>query len=285
MLNNIERFIYYWRMPIIFFILFFVLLWIGDGLEGDAGGIIGAIWLFIDIPCLIFFTVRSIYLSIRNAITYRRTGVREETLVFPEINFLCRICDGIADEVDSVKELSTPIKFRYFALRLLSIVLIAGGIIGCFIFVNSTFLLVLFALVIIAGATFWIVANPITYNLQVESVRTIPCQQKMTIDQLYNILLTISTPLGTPRFATVRGFKKPVIVYGFESDAYIYVVYPARFSAIFYVSCILSYSLIEESSDYTDYDEAEDTHVQDHAYYLEELAYVVEGAVSSINAS
>lgn len=282
-MKKLKRFFYYWRMPLIFFILFFVLLFIGDGLEGDAGGVIGAIWLFVDIPCLIIFTVRSIFLSIRSAVTYHRTGVRDEAFVFPEINFLRRVADSVSEEIDSLKELSAKMKFRYLALRLLSVLLIAAGIICCFLFANSVFLLVIFSLVIIAGATIWIVANPITYNLRIEGAQTVPFSGDITVEQLSNALLQFSTPLGAPRFANVRGFKKPVIVYGSSSDSYIYVVYRARFSDIFYVSTLSSVSLNEES-DESDSQADDDNHIQDYAYYLFDITSAVEEAVSSLEA-
>ena len=105
MLNKIERFIYYWRMPIIFLIPFFVLLFLCSRLEGNAAGIVGALWLFVDIPCLIFFTGRSIYLSIRSAITYHRTGIRDEVFIFSELDFVSRVADSVSENINSVKVL------------------------------------------------------------------------------------------------------------------------------------------------------------------------------------
>ena len=268
-MNGIKRFFYYWRMPLIFFILFFVLLWLGSDLEGNAGGIISALWLFVDIPCLIIFTIRSIYLSIRDAINYHRTGVRKEDITFPEIDFVCGIIDDIVYEIDSLRELSARMRLRYFGLRLLSIVLIVGGIVGCFVCVNSIFMLVIFSLVIIAGATVWIIANPITYNYRVENVRTIPCRRKLTSEQLYDALLPLPTSLGAPRFADVQGFKEPVIVYGSASGPYIYVVYPARFADLFYVSTQFSGALNEELSDDVSYEDSSETDCED----FDETAY------------
>ena len=82
MSKNLKRFFYYWRLPLLFFILFFVFLWLGSSLEGGAGTFFSVIWLFIDIPCLLFFTVRSVFFRIRSAITYRRTGIRDEAFIF-----------------------------------------------------------------------------------------------------------------------------------------------------------------------------------------------------------
>ena len=272
-MNGIKRFFYYWRMPLIFFILFFVLLWLGSDLEGNAGGIISALWLFVDIPCLIIFTIRSIYLSIRDAINYHRTGVRNEDITFPEIDFVCGIIDDIVYEIDSLRELSARMRLRYFGLRLLSIVLIVGGIVGCFVCVNSIFMLVIFSLVIIAGATVWIIANPITYNYRVENVRTIPCRRKLTSEQLYDALLPLPTSLGAPRFADVQGFKEPVIVYGSASGPYIYVVYPARFADLFYVSTQFSGALNEELSDDVSYEDIDEDSSETDCEDFDETAY------------
>lgn len=132
--KNLQRFFYYWRLPLLFFILFFVLLFISDSLEGDAAGIVGAIWLFVVIPCLLIFTVRAIFLRIRSAITYHRTKVRDEVFIFPEIDAVHGVIDAVSDDLDSLRDLSASMKFRCIMFRLLSVVLIVGGIVGCFMF-------------------------------------------------------------------------------------------------------------------------------------------------------
>ena len=85
MSKRLKRFLYYWRLPLFFFVLGIILMGLAFILDPDSDAYIaaGVIWLFIDIPCLIFFTIRSIYLYIRSIITYRRTGIRDESLVFP----------------------------------------------------------------------------------------------------------------------------------------------------------------------------------------------------------
>ena len=279
MLNKIERFIYYWRMPIIFLIPFFVLLFLCSRLEGNAAGIVGALWLFVDIPCLIFFTGRSIYLSIRSAITYHRTGIRDEVLIFPELDFVSRVADSVSEEINSVKLLSLPMKFRYLAFRVLGIVLIVIGIACCFLFSDSFLLLVIFTMVIIAGVTLWILANPARYNSKVEGIKMIPCHDKFTEGALYDVLLPFTTSLGAPRLTEVRSINKPVIVYGSASDAYIYVIYRSRFSDSFYISTLSSTALIDQSSSC---EEIDDTCSQEYAFYLNELASVVEEAIYSI---
>ena len=243
--NFFKRFFYYWRLPILFFILFFVLLAIGYQFEGDAAGVIGAIWLFVDIPCLIFFTIRAIYLRIRNAIRYHRTGVRAEAYVFPEIDFIKNIADFISDEFYDLKELTVGLKSRYFLFLLLGFILIAGGIVGCFFFAGSILMIVLFTLIIIAGATLWISSNPRRYNMRVSGAKVIPCKVKLTEEELCDLLCSIYTSLGTPQLAMVKGFKKPIIIYGSESDIIIYAVYRARFSELFRVSSLYSSSIIE----------------------------------------
>lgn len=285
MSKNLIRFFYYWRLPLLFFLLFFVLLWLGSSLEGDLGGIIGAIWLFIDIPCLLFFTVRSVFLRIRSAITYCRTGIRDEVFIFPEVDALRGAVDIVADEIDSVKGLSSRMKLRYFAFRLLGVGLIIGGIVGCFYFAASNILLVLFSLVIIAGATLWITANHESYNNRVESVRMVPSPEELTAEQLYPYLRTIPTSLGSPRFAAVRGFKKPILVYGSEMDGFIYGVYRARLSDSFYVSTLASFSLKEPLPPAEVQIQKESRNaVWDPDDYLPELTAAVEEAVARASA-
>lgn len=282
--ENLKRFFYYWRLPILFFILFFALLWLSSSLEGDAAGIIGALWLFVDIPCLLFFTVRAIFLRIRSAITYRRTGIRDEEFVFPEVNFVRAIVDAVEDEIDSVSSLSFGMKTRCIIFRLLGVLLIAGGITGCFFFYDSTFLIVVFTLVIIGGATLWLVANPESYNSQVEGARMVSCPRDLTDELLFNSLRTIHTSLGAPRFAKVRSFKKPVMVYGSASDDYIYVVYRARLFQYYYVSTLSSVSLQENKSTADSGADEEGEKSREFAFYLDEICDAVEKAVASVCA-
>ena len=279
--NNLKRFFYYWRFPLLFFILFFVLLWLGSLLEGDAGGIVGALWLFVDIPCLLFFTVRSVFFRIRSAVTCRRTGVRDEVFIFPEVDALQGAADIVADEIDAMKQLSSRMKMRFIIFRLLGAGLIAGGITGCFFFADFTLILVLFSLVIIAGATLWIVANPESYNNRVENVRMVPCPAGLTAERLCLYLRAVPTSLGSPQFVAVRGFKKPVIVYGSDQDAFIYAVYRARFSDFFYVSTLSSFSLKEPLSpaEEPNYEESPYTVCHDVADLLSEITAAVEKAV------
>ncbi len=278
----LKRFFYFWRLPLIFFILFFVLLFLGDSLEGDAGGLVGAIWLFVDIPCLLFFTARSIFLRIRSAITYHRTKVRDEAFIFPEIDAIHGVIDAISDDLDAFGRLTPQMKARCIIFRLLSVALIIGGIIGCFTFSESTFIIALFALVIIAGATLWLFSNSSSYNSHVKGVRMLPCADDFTTEQLFPFLNRFSTSLGAPRFANVRGFKKPIIVYGSASDSFIYVVYRARFADYFYVSTIYSFSLKDNvpSEGAEANEERTDTVNDEFAFYLEEITEVVEKALT-----
>lgn len=282
--KNLKRFFYYWRLPLLFFILFFVLLWLGSALDNDAGSIISVIWLFVDIPCLLFFTVRSIFFRIRSAVTYRRTGIRDEAFIFPEIDFLQGTADIVATEIDSVKTLSPRMKLRYFSFRLLGAALIAGGIAGCFYFYGSNLLLVLFSLVIIAGATLWIVANPESYNMRVEGVRMVPCPGNITEESVYRFLSTVPTSAGIPRLAAVRGFRKPIMVYGSEQDDFIYAVYRAPLSEFFYVSALSPFSL-KEKLPQTEKDRKDGSNIfcRDSAEYLDEITVAVEEAIAGIN--
>ncbi len=280
MSNGMKRFFYFWRFPLIFFVLFWVLLWLTTKVNGDAGGILSAIWLFIVIPGLLFFTIRSIYLWIRSVVTYHRTGIRDEVLVFSEVDFVCGIIDAIADEIDSIRELSGSMKLRYLGFRIVGIGLVIAGSIGAILCYPILLLVVIWSLVIIAGATLWIMANPSRYNLRVSGARMVPFHGDIAIDELFNVLKTISTSLGTPEMANVRGFKNRVIVYGSSSDAYIYVVYRAHLFDYYYVSTIASYSLNEELLDNLNTDESTDKNIQDFAYYLDELADTVKEAVA-----
>ncbi len=276
-----KRFFYYWRFPLLFFILFFLLLWLSDKLEGDAGGAIGAIWLFIDIPCLIFFTVRAIYFRIRSIITYLRTGIRDEGFIFPEIDFLQSVIDLIEDAAEAFAKLDPLMKIRFIVFRLLGLGFIIGGIAGCYYYSNSTFMIALFTLVIIGGATLWIAANPNSYNSRVESARMVPCSGKMTNEELYEFLRMTPASLGSPRFAAVRGFKKPVIVYGSKTDDYIYAVYHAPVSSFFYVSRLSSWSLKETLTTESTQNNAADYKPETGCYDndLSEITAVVEAAV------
>lgn len=278
--KNLKRFLYYWRLPIFFFILFFVLMFTGAYLEGNAGLFFGVVWLMVDIPCLIFFTIRSIYIRIRDAVAFRRTGVRNEEFNFPEVNFI----RAVAAEIESVRKLPPRLKARYFALRILGIAIIIGGCIGCFYFAASYVLLALFALVIIAGATICLIANPKRYNEQVEGVRMVTCQCKLTEENLIDTLRTISTPLGSPHLAIVKGFKKPIIVYGSAEDSSIYVVYHAKFSDIFYISTIMSSYLqkILPSANEQEEEEIGNAGNQDSDYLLNAITSAVEEAVERI---
>lgn len=277
-----KRFLYFWRLPILFFILFFVLLFLSASLEGDAAGAVGALWLFVDIPCLVFFTIRAIVLRIRSAVEYRRTGVKVEDYNFPEANFVMAIVDGIG----SVGKLSSNMKLRYFLFKILGIILIAGGIVGCFFFFASMSMIVLFTLVMIGGATLCIMANPRKYNLEVGGARMVPFHGNLTEEDLYDYLRTIPTSLGYPRFAIVRGFKKPILVYGTDADAFIQVVYRARHFEYFNVSSVSSMSLIEflPTSDEPYYGEKDASFYQDSDFSLDEITSAVEQAVSLAEA-
>ena len=173
-------------------------------------------------------------------------------------------------------------QLRCILFRLLGVVLIVGGSIGAFFFSFSYFFLIIFTLVIIAGATLWIVANPQRYNERISGSSMVPCGDDITNEQLYKILCTLPTPLGTPHLAKVRGFKKPIIVYGSQSDTYIYLVYHARTFDFFYVSTIYSFSLLQILPDdnVRSDEEAADSINQEFAYYLYTITSTVEKAVS-----
>ncbi len=279
--RNLKRFFYYWRLPIFFYMLFFVLLAVGNEPDGTPNTLCSILWVFVDVPGLIFFTVRTIYLLIRSYITYRRTGIRDEEFTFPEVDFFKGIIASAENEIDSLRRLSVPMRIRCILFRLLGILLIAGGIVGAFIFSDSNFALTIFTLIIIAGATLCISANPEKYNEQVSGTRMVPCPEDFTNEQLYQALCTIQTSLGYPRFATIRGFKKPVIVYGSESDDYIYVVYHARFFDFFYVSNISSSALKEFlSSESAQEDMPRDEVVsREFASFLSEITTAVKTAL------
>lgn len=282
MSNNLKRFFYYWRLPLLFFVLFFVLLWLASVTEGDTSGLISALWLFVDVPALLFFTVRSIFIRIRSAITYHRTGIHDEAFIFPEINFVQGFIDSIADTFDSVRLLSPGMKLRFFIFRVVGILLIIGGTVGCFFFAESTLLIVLFTLVIIAGATLCITADPKSYNSHVDGVRIVACPGDLSTEELYPYLCKIPTALGAPRFAAIRNFKKPVMVYGSSEDEYIFTVYRATLSEFFYVSMISSFSL-KENLPATDAQRSSGSYsavVRGVDNYLGEITVAVEEAIA-----
>lgn len=280
--KKLLRFLYYWRMPVFLFILFFVLIIVGTYTEGSICTACGIIWLCIDIPFLIYFTIRSIYRRIRDAIACHRNKTLEIEYHFPELNVL----QAISEEIDSVRGLSSDMKLRYFVLRFLSIVLIIGGSIGVLCFMPSIFLAVIFTLVIIAGATIWLIANPNKYNERVEGARMISCPEEMTNEQLCDLLRRNPTSLGIPRLAIAQGFKKPIIVYGSEADAFIYVIYRARFSDVYYVTSICSSYVKEYLTAPDELIDEQSTHTEDHdsTFYLNELTSAVEQAVALFEA-
>ena len=275
--TKIIRFLHYWRLPLFSFILFFVLMFIATSFKTTVGDISSVIWLF-NIPLLLVLTGRAIFLRIRDAIAYHCTGVRNEDFNFPEVNFV----QNILYEIGSVKELTNPMKLRYLLFRILGIILIIGGSIGCLCFYSSIIIITLFTLVIITGATLCIIANPASYNARLDNARMVPYSGNMTNESLYNLLRTIPTSLGRPHLATVRGFKKPVIVYGSKFDNSIYIVYKARFFAYFHVSSIYSFSLQEYLSEDESYNDDEIDFSQEFASCLDEITFTVEKALDGI---
>lgn len=274
----LKRFLYYWRIPLLFIILFFVLLWIATSVSEPAASIFSCIWLFVDIPCLVGFTIYAIVKRIRNIIEHISTGIPVEDFSFPELDALETIGYVISDTFEMVKSLSFRMKFRFFGFRILSVVLIAAGCVGCFFFSSSIVMIVLFTLLIIGGATLWILANPKKFNAKVSGARMIPCPTEVTLNRIYKSLREISTLLGLPCFASVRGFKEPIIVYGSERDEYIYVVYRPKKRDFLYVST-LSSIMLEESIAKDSDDEGNDEVVQEFDFYLEDIAKTVELAV------
>ena len=189
----------------------------------------------------------------------------------------------ISDEFSSVADLSGKMKARYVLFRILGIVLIIGGSIACFLCFYSYLLITLFTLVIIGGATLCIIANPKSYNENVEGVQMIPCPSNMTEQDLYQILSTKSTPLGYPRFAKVRGFKNSIMVYGSDLDAYIYAVYQPKHASYFYVSTLSSICLLQHLDPSVPEEDENDTttYYSDSDSNVYQIAAVVEDAVSS----
>lgn len=100
----------------------------------------------------------------------------------------------------------------------------------------------------------------------------VPCPDKLTTDELYESLLPIPTSLGSPRLAYIRGFSKPVIVYGSDSDTCIYAVYRARLFDYFYINAMYSFNLKGFLSEDEELEE-------EFAFYLDEIASVVEAAM------
>lgn len=283
--KHLKRFLYFWRFPIFFFILFFVLIFLaGIDIDSTASTVFSVIWLCVDVPCLIFFTIRAIYRHIRSFINYCRTGERETEYSFPEIEFFSNMCYKISLEVSSVSELSGSMKVRYFLFRFIGIVLIIGGSIACFFFSGSYVLMFIFALVIIGGATLCIMANPKSYNSSVSGVRMVSCSKKITEQDLFQALSTIDTPLGFPQFADVNHFDDPIMVYGPDLEENIYAVYRPKHAAYLYVSTLSSYSLFEqiESPLASKSEEENPTYIYDSRYYLDEIAAAVEEAVSCL---
>lgn len=274
-----KRFFYFWRFPIYFGVLFFVLLFAGEAnLDNGFGIFCSVTWLFIDIPCLIIFTIRALYKHIRSFIEFLQTGEKEEDYDFVEFDFIASVFEKIGDEISSVLSLSVSMRIRYLLFRIGGIVLIIVGCIACFCFYGSTLMLIIFTLVIIGGATLCIVANPKSYNESVSGVRMVPCPSEMTEKDLYDILCTIDTPLGSPRFANVRGFDEPIMVYGSSLDSSIYAVYRPTISEFYYVSSLSSFSLLDE----LDPQESEDgdTYSSESGDFLPEITSAVEEAMS-----
>lgn len=114
----------------------------------------------------------------------------------------------------------------------------------------------------------------------------IPCPSKMTDQDLYEILRKINTPLGVPRFAGVRGFKTPIMVYGSDLDAFIYAVYRPKHAGYFYVSELYSMSLTDHlDPSVPEEDENDvDTYYSDIDNNIELVAEVVEEAISRFEA-
>lgn len=279
-----KRFLYFWRLPLFFFIMFFVLLFLADPkTESAFSTACSVIWLCIDIPCLVIFTLIALYKHIRSFIEFLRTGEKEDDYEFVEITFIEEIFYKISDEFSSVADLSGKMKARYVLFRILGIVLIIGGSIACILCFDSYLLITLFTLVIIGGATLCIIANPKSYNENVEGVQMIPCPSNMTEQDLYQILSTKSTPLGYPRFAKVRGFKKSIMVYGSDLDAYIYAVYQPKHASYFYVSTLSSICLLQHLDPSVPEEDENDTttYYSDSDSNVYQIAAVVEDAVSS----
>lgn len=227
--NKAKMIFFFWRIPLYFLaasILFFIISASSEKLGGPAG----ALLLFITFPGFVISFVRALFLTVKKTIEFSRTGWPED-VIFPEVEACKSLSDYLSNEIDSVRELSPRMKLRYFLFRIAGILCIAGGIVLAFIGIY-----IIGTLVIIAGATLCITANPRTYNSQVEGVRMIPCREGDDIGKIYRFCKDNCTPLGTPYLADVRGFNTEVMVYGPDSDDNTIIVYHAPKADYFYVS-------------------------------------------------
>lgn len=279
MSTGLKRFFYYWRWPLYLLALAIIFFILGMCFEGNVSTTFGVLWLF---ACVFFIMALfcSIFNRIKALIEYLRTGVKEEYYDFPEIDFFEDIAYKISDDFEVFGELSLKNKLRFLGFRTLGTILVIGGCIGCFFFSFSLFMIVVFTLVIIGGVTLWILSNPNRYNSQVAGTRMVACHDGHTDERIYEYLKGMPTSLGTPVFADVFGFDKPVIVYGSNYDDYVYVVYRSTHSENFFISAIAQVLVRSELPVQKDDDPYHSTStVQDFGYYLDELEDTVETAI------
>ena len=238
MRHKLKIILSYWRLPLVLLIVLLAILYlIGTG--ADISGAVSAVCLFLVFPGFIFAFFRAVFLSVRNTVRFNRTQW-PETVSHPVVNALESVVFFFSEEISTFRSLAGRMRWRFAGFRILAVILSAGGIV--FIFIS---LPVIGTLVLIAGVTLWILANPNTFNDRVDGVRMVPCPSGCTEKDLFEKLRRKSSPLGTPVLAKLRQFKKPVILYGPDGFDNMVVVYHAPRTDCFYISDIYSPGMIE----------------------------------------
>lgn len=277
---KLKRFLYYWRLPIYCFILWCLLLFLGNVVPGEAGQIFSVIWLF-DCVFFVFALVRAIWIRIKDAFYCWNHDTTIDDYSFAEFEFIKSVIDWFGYDISTFMDLPGSFKLRYIVFRVIGTFLIIWGSVKCYLSYGSNFLIAVFTLVIIAGATLWVMSNPRKYNENVTGVRMVPFDKDLDNEKIFKQLLNMPTSLGIPTMANVLGFKKPIIVYGSKEDDYVYVVYKAKFSKLFYVSCIISESASSDMAEPKENASVRSEGInQEFEYYLEEILTVVENAVN-----
>ena len=219
----------YWRIPLYFLIAMLLLVTVAltsEKLEGACY----ALAVFLTFPGFVVTLVRAVFLSVIRPIQYHRNGWPEVDRL-PEITFFRNIADAVSDEIGDIASFSGRSLARFLGFRVLGVLLIAGGIV-----LAIATLYVIGTLLMIAGATLWIMANPRTYNRRVEGVRMVPCGKGDDVGKLYTYCRGRMTSLGTPYLARLRGFETDVLVFGPNSADDMVIVYHAKRTDCFYVS-------------------------------------------------
>lgn len=234
-------------------------------------GWLSALMLFVFFPGMVITFVWALYRAIKDVIRHRRGEPWPEKTTIGEIRFVVGVYEFFSDEIEAVKEMSKPMRRRYFLFTFGGMLLSALGLGIIVFFCVSGFFIVIGTVVLILGIAAIELGSPDHYNGVSADASLLDNHSGITLYELYHCLKGARLSIGCPRMAKMIPNGKECIAWE-TAGTQVIVVYPTMQCEGYFVCNMGSYSIQE----YLTESDGSPLPAEDEVEMLREVKHILE---------